>query len=444
MLKQPGVMLAALIILACLFGGGGSAYGLSNLVVQLAALAAAALMPVAFWRFGANAGWPLALLAIATLLLPLVQLVPLPPDVWTVLPGRTLITEAVGAAGAGAWRPLTVNVARTLVAFIALLAPFAVLAIGLAQGRQGLELGKLAVVAAGVASVLLGTLQVLGQHQFALLYPEIEMPGVLFGFFANRNSTAIFLVACLLVLCSFPSRRPLSPKWFAQVVAAVLIVTGVVLTQSRTGLVLLALPAGLMALRMLVGWLERRGSGEQGGAPLAVVVATLAALVLGLGAIVSLPGTRVETVLARFEKGDEQRPAMWEDARYAVGRYWPAGAGMGTFDEVFQLDESLENISPRRAGRAHNDYLELAIEAGPAGLVLAALWALWVLWAAWAARGTPQRWSALAGAGILLAIALQSLLDYPLRNQTMLCIAAFAVLLLASARKRAEPQGAAA
>lgn len=442
--KHPGVMLVALIMVACLFGGGGSAYGLSNLVVQLAALTAAALMPAAFRRFAANAGWPLALLTCATLLLPLVQLLPLPPDVWTALPGRTLIAEAVGAAGAGAWRPLTVNVARTLVAFIGLLAPFAVLAIGLAQGRRGIELAKLAVVGAGVASVLLGTLQVLGQDQFALLYPEIEMPGVLFGFFANRNSTAIFLVACLLVLCSLPARRPLSPKWFAEMVAAVLIVTGVVLTQSRTGLVLLALPAGLMALRMLVGWLERRGKGEGGGASLSVVVGALAALVLGLGAIASLPGTRVETVLARFEKGDEQRPAMWEDARYAVGRYWPAGAGMGTFDEVFQLDESLENISPRRAGRAHNDYLELAIEAGPAGLVLAALWALWVLWAAWAARSTPQRWSALAGAGILMAIALQSLLDYPLRNQTMLCMAAFAVLLLASARQRAEPEGAAA
>ncbi|MBB4615745.1 hypothetical protein [Novosphingobium taihuense] len=35
----------------------------------------------------------------------------------------------------------------------------------------------------------------------------------------------------------------------------------------------------------------------------------------------------------------------------------------------------------------------------------------------------------------MLAVPLQSLLDYPLRNQTMLCLAAFAVVLLATARR---------
>lgn len=106
---------------------------------------------------------------------------------------------------------------------------------------------------------------------------------------------------------------------------------------------------------------------------------------------------------------------------------------MGTFDEVFQIDESLENITPRRAGRAHNDYLEIAVEAGVVGLAVVALWAIWAAFASWRAASTPQRWPALAGTGILMAVALQSLLDYPLRNQAMLCIAALAVALLTRA-----------
>lgn len=104
---------------------------------------------------------------------------------------------------------------------------------------------------------------------------------------------------------------------------------------------------------------------------------------------------------------------------------------MATFDEVFQADESLEHISPRRAGRAHNDYIEMAIEAGAFGLGLVLAWAMWIALASWQAMSSPQRWPALAGAGILLSIALQSVFDYPLRNQSMLCMAAFAIVLIA-------------
>ena len=104
---------------------------------------------------------------------------------------------------------------------------------------------------------------------------------------------------------------------------------------------------------------------------------------------------------------------------------------MGTFDEVFQADESLENLTERRAGRAHNDYIELAIESGFTGLALAAMWLVLMAWLSWKARASQFRWAAWAASATLLAIALQSVTDYPLRNQTMLAVGAFAVLLLA-------------
>jgi len=109
------------------------------------------------------------------------------------------------------------------------------------------------------------------------------------------------------------------------------------------------------------------------------------------------------------------------------------GAGQGTFDEVFQVDESLENLTERRAGRAHNDYLELALEAGLAGLVLAGAWLVLIAWLSWRARRSSLRWAGWAGSSFLLAIALQSITDYPLRNQTMLAFAGLALLLLARA-----------
>lgn len=443
MQKEPGVQVTALIVVACLFGGGGVAYGLANLVVQLAALFLLAFNGPAVWQVLRRGPGLLALPVCASLALPLLQLVPLPTSIWTNLPGRDLMAEALAALGPNGWHAITVSTARTFVAFLGLVAPFAVIALGLGARKTGLTLATQAFIALGVAGVLLGAAQVLGGSGTAMLYPETTAPGVMTGFFANRNSTALFMVCCLLLLCGRTSGKPLSISWIATYSAALLLTVGVVLTQSRTGLVLLALPLGLALLKMASGWADRRrGAASHGNAGRNVLVAALAAatVIVGIAATsATLPQSRLDTVLARFDKSGEQRPAIWEDARFSAQRFWPVGAGMGTFDEVFQVDESLENITPRRAGRAHNDYLEIAIEAGVAGFVVIGLWALWILWATWSAIGSAigpvQRWRALSGTGTLLAIALQSLLDYPLRNQTMLCLAAFAVVLLASARR---------
>lgn len=447
MRNEPGVLAAALIVIACLFGGGGVAYGLFNLIVQLAALLVLALHGKSVWQFISSRPRALVVLVLATLALPLIQLVPLPPALWADLPGRSLLSESLAALGEPGWYPATVSTGRTLVAFLGLIAPFALLALGLACSREGLKKAGMAFVGMGVAGVLLGTAQLLGGNGTAQLYPENLTPGAMFGLFANRNSTAIFLVCCLLLLCSRPSGRFLSMAWIGTASAAALLTVGVILTQSRTGLVLLLLPLGLIILRAISAMVERRTAGVRPrgnvgriaiSSGLGVVVVALC-IAAGAG---TLPQSRVATVLDRFNKTEEQRPAIWEDARFAAERYWPVGAGMGTFDEVFQIDESLENITPRRAGRAHNDYIEIAIEVGAAGFVLITLWALWVLWATWTALGTERRWEALSGTGVLLAIALQSLLDYPLRNQTMLCMAAFAIVLLASAARRPDARSA--
>ena len=65
------------------------------------------------------------------------------------------------------------------------------------------------------------------------------------------------------------------------------------------------------------------------------------------------------------------------------------------------------------------------------GLVLIALWLLLLGWLAWKARSSPDRWFAWAGGIILLTIALQSVVDYPLRNLSLLAFAAYALLILA-------------
>lgn len=435
MLKTRANQLSALLIVAAILGGGGVAYGLSNLVVQLVALSLLALNYPAVRDFFREGPVFLVALTVLSLAVPLLQILPLPPSAWTALPGREVVAESLTASGGAGWFAMSVDSARTFVAFVGLLAPFAIVVLGWRCPDNGLARAVLVVIGLGLLNVVLGSVQILGGGA-GILYVENEMPGVLFGFFANRNSTAIFLVCCLILMATLPPSRLLSLSGLAKFSTALLLGVGVVLTQSRTGLVLLAIPLALGA----VHFASLRFAAAKPGADRQPVGRMLLIAGLALVAIASfatmMGNTRLDGVLARFENTEDQRTLIWDDAQVTARRYWPVGAGMATFDEVFQADESLENISPRRAGRAHNDYLELAIEAGVIGLALLAGWVLWIMIAGVRAMSSAQRWPALSGAGILLAIGLQSVLDYPLRNQTMLCLAALAIALLAPVHRR--------
>ena len=271
----------------------------------------------------------------------------------------------------------------------------------------------------------------------AVIYSDSNMPGVLFGTFANRNTTGLFCVGALVLALML--QPPPGTQRFAlglRVVACILLILAIVLTRSRTALVLAALPLALAGLRMIMA--RREGSGPKGWMVLAPIVLG----VVALGAFVAIAPGRFSDTIERFEETNNPRAYIWEDAVYSADRYWPVGSGIGTFDEVFQIDESLENMTVRRAGRAHNDYIEVAIEAGIPGLVLVAAWLALLAWLAWRARHSRHRWIAWSGGMILLTIALQSITDYPLRNQSMLVFAAFALVLLA--RFGPEPEESAA
>ena len=434
---SSGSVLATLLVVmaAALFlGGGGSRFALMNLAVQLVALTALSFHREAFGRFWRGAPLAMRIVAIASLLLPLAQIVPLPPGLWSALPGRDLVVRSFGLAAPGddSLPPasFSVDAVRTLLALTALIVPVAVLAIGWIVRRDRLILAGWAVIAIAIAHFGLGIVQVLSNGESGLLYPQNPMPGVLFGFFANRNSTGLFLVGALILATLLPPVPGMGRSaTLIRVAAMVLLVLGIALTRSRTAVVLAGLPLALGVLRYLVGSTRAKTGPARRNQWIALgIAAAVAAVVAGL--LVLAPG-RVGDTLERFESGgSDPRTYIWDDARYTVDRYWPAGSGMGTFDEVFQVDESLENMAQLRAGRAHGDYIEIAIEAGAAGLVLVAAWVLVLVWLAWRARHSHGRWIAWSGGAILATIALQSITDYPLRNLSMLGFAAFALLLL--------------
>lgn len=428
---RPFWAITAILVFAVAFGGGGSKYGMANLLVQLSALAALSIHRKAFFEFWNSAPLALKSLVMLTLALPAAYLIPLPQSVWSALPGRDLMLQSFELIEAEGWASASVEPVRTLLALTAMITPLALLTIGWSAPREKLiTLGWIAVALA-LVNLLIGIPQVLSNSQIGVLYPENPMPGVLFGTFANRNSTGLFLVGALALAALLPLPPRLARgELGVRIGCIVLLLVAILLTRSRTALALALLPLGAMALRMLLTRMNR-GRAAKGSTRwwMAAVPALIA--VVGVGIVLTAAPGRIGDTVDRFASDREDaRAYIWEDAAYAADRYWPVGSGTGTFDDVFQIDESLENMTPKRARRAHNDYLEVAIEAGLPGLVLIAAWLVLLAWLAWRARGSHGRWIAWSGGLILATIALQSITDYPLRNQTMLAFGAFALLLL--------------
>jgi len=443
--------MAALFLVAFLLGGGGQRYGLANLAVQLAALGAISLQISSANAFLKSAPSSLKLLVAASLILPLVQIVPLPYSVWRSLPARDFIAPSLELIGGSAWTALSLDPRRTLLALSGLITPIAILLVGWSVRRDQLVTLAWLFAALGLVTLIIGAFQVFAAQPLSLWVYDNLPTEIVLGTFANRNSTGLFLVGALgfAALAPPPMSHPAALP--LRVAAVVLLALAIILTQSRSSLVLSVIPLGLALVR-LVAWAHDQPSAAHArlprpkrlrGRPLFLATGMVALVGTTIAALLVFAPGRLGDTLERFEPDKtDARAYIWQDATSASSRYWPVGVGMGNFDEVFEIDESLEHVSLARAVRAHNDYLELMIEAGIAGLALLAGWAALLVWLSWRARLSQLRWLAWAASAFLLAIAGQSLTDYPLRNQTMLAAAGFSLLILAriGARPGQPPQ----
>jgi hypothetical protein len=134
-----------------------------------------------------------------------------------------------------------------------------------------------------------------------------------------------------------------------------------------------------------------------------------------------------------------------KDGRIAFARvtaeaaqlYMPFGSGMGTFVPVYAMQERPEDALPDTyVNRAHNDFLELWLEAGVVGLGLVSVFLFWLasrslkLWRRNAPGGELDLSMARAGTIVAALVVAHSLVDYPLRTGAMMAILAFASGLL--------------
>lgn len=436
MITRPTFIGAAVLLTVALaVGGAGVNFPLAEMALDIVALGVAAALvwrpePV---RLEPLSRWAMALVA-AVLVLPLLQLVPLPPAIWHALPGRDIAASIDASLSADPWRPLSLDVEGTVRAFLTLV-PACVLFAACSRLPHA-ERRNLLLVIGGFAllGAVLGILQ-LASGGLMTPYPSAHS-GYPIGLFVNRNHQAVFLLLSMPVIAAVAAaraRRSASRLPFLVGTLALLVILAIVVvaTTSRMALFLLVLALGSALLILFL-----RQSFSKAALPSILVLGGLAAIISWIGGF--------NRNIARFSSLHDARLDYWDDVSWALHHYGLAGTGFGTFVPVYQTAESLTGVSPAILNHAHNDFIEIVLEGGiPAIILLAAFFVLIALAAVRLARKPfdPDRApiSLAAASGIVLVLAF-SLVDYPLRMPAISC--AFAVLcacLMPSPRPAVRP-----
>lgn len=368
------------------------------------------------------------------------QLVPLPPALLASLsPGRAAFEPDARQA----WLPLSVSPADTrrglaflAAALLAHLAAATALAPCGARARflRGLSLLGLAFSLIGLVQLARGSTLIYG------VFEPHEGGGSIFGPFVNRNNFAGYMLMVIPASLSVfagalehAARAAKGEKGWRRAVQ-------VLDTPAGTALIAWALPvlvgtAALLATHSRGGLLAFLGS----LALLAVRLPRTGTLWLaGLAVATTLSGLGLERIEDRFARVSTEsltRTLVWKDSLERSRAFRAAGTGFDTYSAALASaspwslplgatpwpggGSPLEVLGPRGGRRspaatggrfwyreAHNDYLQVLIETGIPGLMLA-------LWAAVAAlravRADPWLLAALTG------VLLQEFVDFGLQ-----------------------------
>jgi len=432
-----------LFLMLCIFLGGSTRGVWANMILQLLAIAIiawAALTSRPAQRSRSEYG--LAALAGLTLLLIAIQLVPLPPAIWTAFPGRGFVAKGFELLGQPLpWLPISLSPYQSISSALWLLPPFAILAGMLRLGACRTSWLAGALCFAAFVAVLVGTLQVAGGDtgSSSWYFYEFSNFGQATGFFANSNHMATLLIVTIPFLTAlFGSRRSRAKSTQASVSKTVILAGGLVVI--LLGLALNGSLAGwglgvpVVAATALLGVPLKRNWARWSMAGVAL---------LGAAALAFMFGSPLQgNVATGVSQSVETRATIFKKSLAAARDFAPLGSGLGTFANIYPRYEDPASVDSTYVNHAHSDFIEIVLETGIPGLVLMLLFLLWWvrrLAAIWRSPTVDRyaRAATIASAAILA----HSAVDYPLRTSAICAIFAMCVALMAQPRRgmRMEP-----
>jgi O-antigen ligase len=385
----------------------------------------------------------LAIFAMLIILLLILHLVPLPPALWTGLPGRQFIAEIDKAAGLGeVWRPLSLVPSQTRNALYSIIGPFAIFLLMIRLTRdQRFALLPL-VLLIGLVSGALGLLQAIGPAEGPLYFYNITNGSAAVGLFANRNHQAVFLACLFPMLAVYASTGALSIEQakFRRLIAigfGLLLVPLLLVTGSRAGLIVGVV--GLAAAAMLYKEQEFSVAPKRKVHRFNPKYIYSGIGVFGFAAITILM-SRAQALERLFvgDTSEDLRFVIWGPIIEMAGKYFPFGSGIGSFVEVYQIDEGFSVLDPEYLNHAHNDWIEMIMTGGLPAIMLAMTAVIAWIWQGQRMFRQPNvsRRGLLygrLGAVIIFMVALGSVSDYLLRVPSIAALFVIAAVWMADA-----------
>lgn len=432
---------------SCILGGAAGPGFLSDGILQGLC---APILVWALWRvLRAPGKRPVAALAfcVAAVAVLILQIIPLPPEFWTRLPGRQPEISAYQILGAGLpWMPISMAPEATLLGALSLLPPLAVFFTALLLNSRERRLMCLLALGIALISAVLGLMQVgQGPESPLRLYEGTESEAV--GFFGNRNHLAALLYALMPFAAAWAAEDPNAASGrgarpssligpVVSICVFVALIAAEVTARSRAGVILTIV--AILGSLALTQRSRRVMKFDSLGGQLA------AAIVL---ALVFSTQFALYRMMERFEVDAmaDARVTVSENTTRAAMSVTPLGAGGGAFIPLYALFERPGDlVAGAYVNRAHNDLLELWLETGLPGLALLLIFIVWffrrstLAWRAGGDQGLDQSFARAASIAIGLLMA-HSLVDYPLRTSAIMGVLAFGCALLIGAPPAGPP-----
>lgn len=439
--------------------GGGSRSDIASLpflrsFAVIIAFLALTITPVTAWRPIRAPVFLLGALAIWMV----VQMVPLPTNLWTSLPGRDLILAMDEILGyADRWRPISLTPSLTLNSLLSLAVPSAALLLAAATPAGERERLWWIIWTFALASSMFALMQfIAGPRSAAYLY-RITNEGSMVGLFANRNHHALLLALAipisswLIVKDLIRKRRhPFAIPVLSSSIALFFVL--LLITGSRLGLIC-SVPALIVAYIVVRrGYRFRNRPANQLPGMVAVrkrkVVQTLLntapiILITLLGAFIYLAGkaNSIDRLIGSADDGAaEMRVAAFGTVVELLRAQWVFGSGFGSFAKAFQVVEPDLLLRPSYLNHAHNDWLQFPIEGGVPAVVIALAAIVWLIVSLITLARHQVKGGGVAALELLIVatcfafLALGSLVDYPLRQPSIMMLCAFLTIIMISNR----------
>jgi len=423
------------------------------------------IIPKENWATAAHRR-PSAVLTGLLLLIPLLQLVPLPAGMLQAV--SPVHAEFIGQLSARdyltpAWyhHLVSINPYNTLEHLFLLLA---VLCLFWMSRRVFATPGArrrlfIFLVALGLLQTVLGLLQYFGA--LPLFFPASEHYETIVasGTYVNRNHFAGLLEMVIPLLLGFayyfyfshirpdipwvPRRRkilyahPLFPVLLLLVFLGLMLCLGVVFSMSRTGI--FCMLATLFFLGLVI-------SMRHGRRRVQILVFLFVLAVLFYAAWIGLDPVieRFDQLLMADTMHSIQRIPVWQDSWRMVRDFPWLGVGLGNYEFAFYAYNSLPlNVI---YNHAHNDYLEYAADLGIPGAVI--LFGAILLLFVYALRvyfrhpDHTDSMVALGAAGAIFSILLHSITDFNLQIPANMVVFAILLAVLSGIHPQAAPESA--